>query len=507
MTSALVLIKDGDKIRANLILSPGEEFTFTGSKKNEKFADKDIRVVLNGLINTVLGSSCKDLIVGGTYGTFTVVSAVSIGGSTVCCTTPPPDVTAPTFSNTPSSITIPATTQCNATLSWIEPTASDNCQLSSVTSTHKPADSFPIGTTRVVYTATDAAGLTTTASFTITVSDISPPKFIGGQSEVISVIASTGCSANVSWTEPKVTDECNFTLSRSHMPGDSFPLGTTSVKYTAIDASGNKAMHTFTIIVSKSKPPVFIDGPTADIVVGSDESCTAKVFWTEPQMANECGSTLIQSHKPGDTFNLGKTKVEYTATDASSNTSRFHFNIIVEDKRSLSFTNCPSDIVVTSEERSATKISWAVLSYTNLCEEIILETNHESGSYFRPGHTSVEYVASTSSGKKAYCNFDVTILVKEKNLEIAKIITPDGDGLNDHWTIANIENYPQNKVVIVDRWGGKIFEASGYNNESVVWNGTNRSGIMVPTGTYFYTIIASNGDNRIHERGAIELVN
>ena len=41
------------------------------------------------------------------------------------------------------------------TVSWTEPTATDNSELVNVTSTHHPGDSFQIGTTTVTYTAID----------------------------------------------------------------------------------------------------------------------------------------------------------------------------------------------------------------------------------------------------------------------------------------------------------------------------------------------------------------
>jgi hypothetical protein len=60
-STALVVIIDNENVLANLTLSPAEEFTVTGSKKNEKFADKKVPVLVNGLTNTLLGPSCSDI--------------------------------------------------------------------------------------------------------------------------------------------------------------------------------------------------------------------------------------------------------------------------------------------------------------------------------------------------------------------------------------------------------------------------------------------------------------
>jgi hypothetical protein len=83
--------------------------------------------------------------------------------------------------NTPPSITCPA----NIVVSAIPGTcaapvtftvgATDNCSIPSVVINHASGSSFPVGTTTVNATATDAAGNSSNCSFTVTVTDITPP--------------------------------------------------------------------------------------------------------------------------------------------------------------------------------------------------------------------------------------------------------------------------------------------------------------------------------------------
>jgi gliding motility-associated-like protein len=54
---------------------------------------------------------------------------------------------------------------------------------------------------------------------------------------------------------------------------------------------------------------------------------------------------------------------------------------------------------------------------------------------------------------------------------------------NSFFKITNIEQYPNNKVQIFNRWGKEIFTASPYDNASKSFNGKD-----VPAGTYFYII-------------------
>ena len=71
-------------------------------------------------------------------------------------------------------------------------------------------------------------------------------------------------------------------------------------------------------------------------------------------------------------------------------------------------------------------------------------------------------------------------------------ITPNGDGKNDHWDIEGIEFYPDNNVLIFNRWGDKVWENKGYNNIDIVWAGINKEGLDLPDGTYFYVVTLNN---------------
>ena len=76
----------------------------------------------------------------------------------------------PVLSSCPSNITVTVGLgNATAQASWSEPTATDNSLPPNVTSTHDSGDYFPIGSTVVTYTATDAFQLTATCSFTVTV--------------------------------------------------------------------------------------------------------------------------------------------------------------------------------------------------------------------------------------------------------------------------------------------------------------------------------------------------
>ena len=70
------------------------------------------------------------------------------------------------------------------------------------------------------------------------------------------------------------------------------------------------------------------------------------------------------------------------------------------------------------------------------------------------------------------------------------LVTPNGDGINDTLEIPELEQSPNNRVRIFDRFGAKVFEKSNYTNE---FDGLATSGSFVvsqekglPSGVYFY---------------------
>jgi gliding motility-associated-like protein len=91
-------------------------------------------------------------------------------------------------------------------------------------------------------------------------------------------------------------------------------------------------------------------------------------------------------------------------------------------------------------------------------------------------------------------------VLNDFNLDIYNVITPDGNGKNDYWTIVNIDFYPEALVQIFNRWGEKIYETKNYLND---WQGTYNQD-QLPDGTYYYVI--SFPDTDFSYKGSITLL-
>jgi gliding motility-associated-like protein len=77
--------------------------------------------------------------------------------------------------------------------------------------------------------------------------------------------------------------------------------------------------------------------------------------------------------------------------------------------------------------------------------------------------------------------------------------SPNGDGVNDRFVIKGIKDFPNSRLMVFNRWGNKIFEATGYLND---WDGRSDNSLtvgskIIPEGTYYYIIDLGNGDKPI----------
>ena len=102
--------------------------------------------------------------------------------------------------------------------------------------------------------------------------------------------------------------------------------------------------------------------------------------------------------------------------------------------------------------------------------------------------------------------------VEACSLKVFNAVSPDGDGLNDYLRIQGIECYPKNTVQIFNRWGVKVYEADGYNNNTVAFSGISEGRVTVskseglPSGTYFYIVKYEDfSGNGIEKSGYLNL--
>ncbi len=84
--------------------------------------------------------------------------------------------------------------------------------------------------------------------------------------------------------------------------------------------------------------------------------------------------------------------------------------------------------------------------------------------------------------------FSITVEVEvrtDEDLVVPNTITPNGDGKNDTWIIPWLDRFPDNEVVILNRYGDEVFKDKPYQND---FDG-EYEGRELPPGTYYFILL------------------
>lgn len=142
---------------------------------------------------------------------------------------------------------------CGANVAYPAPTTSGSC--GTVTCTPASGSLFPVGTTGVTCTETGGASCT----FDVTVSDNEAPVLTCPAN--VSVPSASPSGATVNFPAPTVTDNCSGVGPATCTPpsGSLFPIGSTPVSCSALDAVSNEGTCSFTVAVDQ---PSVLEIPT-----------------------------------------------------------------------------------------------------------------------------------------------------------------------------------------------------------------------------------------------------
>ena len=97
-----------------------------------------------------------------------------------------------------------------------------------------------------------------------------------------------------------------------------------------------------------------------------------------------------------------------------------------------------------------------------------------------PGNYSVTVMDNNT------CIEDTSFRIATMTAEcIPNVFTPNGDNINDTWSLEDTFLYSDSEVRIYGRYGKLLFQSVGYTSS---WDGKNEKGNDVPAGAYFYSI-------------------
>ncbi|XP_022098072.1 hyalin-like isoform X2 [Acanthaster planci] len=173
-----------------------------------------------------------------------------------------------------------------------------------------------------------------------------------------------------------------------------------------------------------STPPVVTGCPNEGVFKAVPLGYTsANVTWTPPTASDDSGMasvTMSSNRVPGQSFNLGRTHVQYNFTDAAGNQAFCDFVVTVSAVDSTNPTiSCPPTIV--RYVRSATQqlpVSWQfpTASDDSGNQPTITSTPNypTSSGTFGAGMHSVTYLARDGAGNQASCILTINIILDSR---------------------------------------------------------------------------------------------
>lgn len=301
----------------------------------DTFTDLGATASVCGSSVPVTTSGTVDRHTPGVYSITYTATANNLTATATRTVTVEPDNTAPTITLTGAN---PIYVECH-TGTFIDPgaIAHDACAGDFAAMASGSVNVDVLGSYTITYNATDPSGhAAAPVTRTVIVRDTTPPTVTAPANVTVNTgPGNTSCSVTVSDATlgtASASDSCQGTLptTRSAVPSGNVFTGTTTITYSATDASNNTGTATQTVTVVDTTPPTI--SCQADIVADFNAAVSgAVVTFTAPVGVDNCSATTTQiaGLPSGATFPVGTTTDTFRVTDAAGNTAQCSFKVTV----------------------------------------------------------------------------------------------------------------------------------------------------------------------------------
>ncbi|WP_048922255.1 T9SS C-terminal target domain-containing protein [Rufibacter radiotolerans] len=121
-----------------------------------------------------------------------------------------------------------------------------------------------------------------------------------------------------------------------------------------------------------------------------------------------------------------------------------------------------------------------------------------------PANASLTSAKISVTANNATCSVssatqDINPKYLAPELNLPNVFSPNNDGKNDLWVVRNLLEFPENELVILNRWGSEVYRMKKYRNN---WDGGG-----LAEGTYFYVLKVRLCDNQeVVHKGYVTLM-
>ncbi len=332
------------------------------------------------------------------------------------------DNTAPMITGCPSDINVTSDPGlCETNVSWTIPTITDNCSIDTIIVSDVPGV-FPVGVDTVTYTVIDIGGNSETCSFIITVSDNENPVISCPGSVTVDATFGTCANSTVNIGTATATDNCAI-ASISHDAPASFPVGSTTVTWTATDVNGNSATCTQIVTIVDNELP------TISCPANINDCPNASISLGIPSTSDNCGVASVTNNAPSS-YPIGVTTVTWTVTDNNGNTATCMQTVTIEDNI-VPMITCPNTDAIDAPIGTCSAVYSNNLSpiVSDNCDMDLTVTftvtgatsimngmNDATGETFNVGTSTLTYYVTDDVGNIDSCS--ATIQINDNELPV-----------------------------------------------------------------------------------------
>ena len=311
-------------------------------------------------------------------------------------------------------ITVQLDESGNATIvaSDVDGGSTDNCGIASLAIDVDTFDCSNVGTNPVVLTVTDVNGNSSTCTATVTVEDNIAP-VIACPMDITLPNDPGVCGAEVNFGDASAADACGIAtvLQTAGLPsGSTFPVGTSTVEFTATDVNGNTSTCSFTVTVQDTELPVAV---CQDITIQLDALGFASITAADIDggSSDNCGvASISASQTDFDCSDVGDNNITLTVTDVNGNSSTCTATVTVEDV-TAPVVAC-TDITVILDVNGTVTINGTDIDggSSDACGIATYELDIDTFDCSNVGDNPVTLTVTDVNGNSASCTATVTVI-------------------------------------------------------------------------------------------------
>jgi len=298
----------------------------------------------------------------------------------------------------PADVVIEATSLDQNEVNLGEATSTDNGEIVSIT--NDAPEFFPIGETVVTWTTIDSSNNFSSLTQLVSVIDTTAPEILllGDMT-----LEASSVDANIvnldSQTASDVQDVTIYIIAP-----DVFPVGETTVTWTATDTSGNSASTTQTVTIVDTKKPGLSIPQDQTVEASSLEGTLVEIgqAW-----AHDITGISSIVHDAPDVFPLGSTLIAWTATDNHDNITTAYQRITVVDTTTPTIIS-PQDILAEAVDPTMNYIGIGEL---DAADDVGIESvTNDKPITFSFGSTTITWTVTDTSGNISQATQVVTLV-------------------------------------------------------------------------------------------------